>query len=95
MNDRLNRSQKAPRYSYGRKNLPWSAPTPLWSPDRHCPEWVQMAAQKREAGKNYIGLLSDELEAPQAAALSAADRPIRNYVLGLMANLFSRRREVR
>jgi hypothetical protein len=54
-----------------------------------------MAAQKREAGKNYIGLLSDELEAPQAAALSAADRPIRNYVLGLMANLFSRRREVR
>ena len=23
-----------------------------------------MAAQKREAGKNYIGLLSDELDAP-------------------------------
>jgi hypothetical protein len=54
-----------------------------------------MAAQKRESGKNYIGLLSDELEAPQAAALSAADRPIRNYVLGLMANLFSRCRETR
>jgi hypothetical protein len=51
-----------------------------------------MAAQKREARKNYIGLLSDELEAPHAAASPAAtDRPIRNYVLGLMANLLNRR----
>ncbi len=55
-----------------------------------------MAAQKRNAGKNYIGLLSDELEAPRAAALpAAADRPIRNYVLGLMAHLFGRRRQAR
>ena len=57
---------------------------------------ARMAMQKREARKNYIGLLSDELEAPHAAALpAAADRPIRNYVLGLMANLFSRRGEAR
>ena len=55
-----------------------------------------MAPQKREAGKNYIGLLSDELEAPYAGALpAAADRPIRNYVLGLVVNLFSRRGEAR
>ncbi|SDP21154.1 hypothetical protein [Afipia sp. GAS231] len=54
-----------------------------------------MATQKREAGKNYIGLLSDELEAPYAAASPAADRPIRKYVLGLMANFFCRRGEVR
>ena len=55
-----------------------------------------MAAHKREAGKNYIGLLSDELEAPHATASpAAADRPVRNYVLGLMANLFSRRGEAR
>jgi hypothetical protein len=55
-----------------------------------------MAPQKREAGKNYIGLLSDELEAPHAAALpAAADRPIRDYVLGLMANLFNRRGKAR
>ena len=53
-----------------------------------------MAAQKREARKNYIGLLSDELEAPYTAALpAAADRPIRNYVLGLMANLLNRHGE--
>jgi hypothetical protein len=55
-----------------------------------------MAAQKREVRKNYIGLLSDELEAPHAAVSpAAADRPIRNYVLGLMANFFSRRGEAR
>lgn len=55
-----------------------------------------MAAQKREAGKNYIGLLSDERDAPHAAALPVdADRPIRNYVLGLMANLFGRRSQPR
>jgi hypothetical protein len=54
-----------------------------------------MAAQKREARKNYIGLLSDELEAPHAAVMPAADRPIRNYVLGLMANLLSRRGKAR
>jgi hypothetical protein len=55
-----------------------------------------MAAQKREAGKNYIGLLSDELEAPHAAASPTdGDRPIRNYVLGLMANLLSRRGKAR
>jgi len=54
-----------------------------------------MAAQKREAGKNYIGLLSDEFEAPYAAVLPAADRPIRNYVLALMVNLLSRRGNAR
>ena len=55
-----------------------------------------MAAQKREARKNYIGLLSDELEAPHAATSpAAADRLIRNYILGLMANLFGRRGEAR
>ena len=54
-----------------------------------------MAAQKREPAKNYIGLLSDDFETPRAAALPAADRPIRDYVLGLMANFFGRRREAR
>ena len=52
-----------------------------------------MAAQKREAGKNYIGLLNDEIEEPRAADLpSAADRRIKQYVLGLMAAMFTRRR---
>lgn len=54
-----------------------------------------MTTQKRETGKNYIGLLSDELEAPYAALPAGADRPIRNYVLDLMANLLNRRREAR
>lgn len=55
-----------------------------------------MAPLKRETRKNYIGLLSDELEAPDAAGPpAAADRPIRTYVLGLMANWLNRRRETR
>ena len=29
-----------------------------------------MPAQKRETGKNYIGLLSDEIEEPRAAEMS-------------------------
>jgi hypothetical protein len=50
-----------------------------------------VATHKREARKNYIGLLSDKLEAQDAAGSPAAgDRPIRNYLLGLMANWLSR-----
>jgi hypothetical protein len=52
-----------------------------------------MAAQRRTAGKNYIGLLSDELEEPRAVPSVAEDR-IKQYVRGLMAALF-RRREAR
>lgn len=52
-----------------------------------------MPTQKREAGKNYIGLLNDEGEEQRAAELqSAADRRIREYFLGLMAAMFDRRR---
>lgn len=54
-----------------------------------------MATQKREARKNYIGLLSDELEAPHTVLPAASDRPIRNYVLGLMASLLNRRSQAR
>jgi len=52
-----------------------------------------MAAQKREAGKNYIGLLSDELEEPRAAAMPAADFRIKDYFWGLITAWFSRHRE--
>ena len=54
-----------------------------------------MTAQKRETGKNYIGLLSDELEAPHTALPAAGDRPIKNYLLGLMANWLNRRHTTR
>jgi hypothetical protein len=54
----------------------------------------QMPAQKRTAGKNYIGLLSDELEEPRAVP-SAADHRIKDYIRGLMAALFRRRGEAR
>lgn len=52
-----------------------------------------MPTQKRETGKNYIGLLSDELEEQCAAEVRAGkDRRVTAYLLGLMAAMFSSRR---
>jgi hypothetical protein len=55
---------------------------------------MQMPTQKREAGKNYIGLLSDAFEAQHAAeAQAAVDRRIRDHVIRLMAAIWKRRSE--
>jgi len=56
-----------------------------------------MPTQKRETGKNYIGLLSEEFDAQCAAeAQSAANRRIREYFAGLITAMFNRcRREAR
>ena len=52
-----------------------------------------MPTQKRETGKNYIGLLSDEIEEQCAAEMqSAGDRRMREYFVGLVAAMFNRRR---
>ena len=51
-----------------------------------------MPTQKRETGKNYIGLLRDEIEEPRGTEVQPAiDRRTRAYLLGLMAAMFSRR----
>ena len=53
-----------------------------------------MPTQKRETGKNYIGLVNDEIEEPRGAEpASAIDRRMKAYVLGLMAAMFGRRGE--
>ena len=55
-----------------------------------------MTAQKRETGKNYIGLLHEETEEPRVADLSAAVKHrIMDHTLGLMAAMFGRRSEAR
>jgi hypothetical protein len=55
-----------------------------------------MPTQKRETGKNYIGLLNDESEEPRGTEpASANERRVKAYVLGLMASVFSRRGEAR
>ena len=52
-----------------------------------------MCTQKRETGKNYIGLLNDELEEQRTAEVrSGNDRRLTAYVLGLMAAMFNHRR---
>ena len=52
-----------------------------------------MPTQKRETGKNYIGLLSDEIDEPRAEIRPATDRRMKAYVLGLVAAMFGRRGE--
>jgi hypothetical protein len=52
-----------------------------------------MPTQKRETGKNYIGLLSEEIEEPRAETGPTTDRRMKAYVLGLMAAMFGRRGE--
>ena len=50
-----------------------------------------MPTQKRETGKNYIGLLSDEIDAQyDDEAQSATDRRMKAYFVGLMAAMFNR-----
>ena len=50
-----------------------------------------MPAQKRELGKNYISLLSDELEEQREAVPPAkSDRPMKKYILGLVAAVLQR-----
>jgi hypothetical protein len=51
-----------------------------------------MTAQKRETGKNYIGLLHEESEEQRVADISAAAKyPIMDHILGLVAAMFRRR----
>jgi hypothetical protein len=45
-----------------------------------------MPAQERKLGKNYIGILSDTIEDQRAAeSLAKPDRPVKDYLLGLMS----------
>jgi len=56
-----------------------------------------MTAQKRETGRNYIGLLHEETEEQRVADILAAatHRSILDRSFGLMAAMFSRRGEAR
>ena len=56
-----------------------------------------MTAQKRETGRNYIGLLHEETEEQRTAEISAAakHRIMTDHIIGLMAAMFSRRSEAR
>jgi len=51
-----------------------------------------MPTQKRETGKNYIGLLNDEGEEQRAVELQSADRRMKDYFRGLMQAMLGRRR---
>ena len=55
-----------------------------------------MTAQKRETGRDYIGLLHEETEEQRAADILADTKHrVMDHLLGLMAAMFSRRGESR
>jgi hypothetical protein len=50
-----------------------------------------MPAQQRELKKNFIAILSDKAEEERAADLRAKPgRPMKDYLLGLMAAMLNR-----
>jgi hypothetical protein len=52
-----------------------------------------MPTQKREAGKNYIGLLNDKTEEQRTVeAPPAGDRHVKAYLAGLVAAMLKRNR---
>jgi hypothetical protein len=54
-----------------------------------------MSTQKREPGKNYIGLIIDDDEQRAVEPTAPSDRRMQNYFLGLVAAVFNRRSDAR
>jgi hypothetical protein len=54
-----------------------------------------MAAQKRSSTRNYIDLVDDERDRHSPELQPAPARPIRDYLLGLVAAMRSSRSEAR
>jgi hypothetical protein len=54
-----------------------------------------MSTQKREPGKNYIGLMVDDDEPRAVEPMAPSDRGTQHYLLGLMAAVFNRRNGAR
>ena len=96
MNDRLRRAKKIPPESYGTENLPSIAHRPSTVARSASCGVRHMTAQKRETGRNYIGLLHEETEEQRVADISSpAKHRIMEHIIGLMAAMFRRRNEAR
>jgi hypothetical protein len=54
-----------------------------------------MSTQKREPGKNYIGLMVDDDEPRAAEPTVPPGRGMQRYLLGLVAAVFNRRSDAR
>ena len=54
-----------------------------------------MTAQKRSSSRNYIDLVENERDRPSAELPPASTRPIRDYLLGLVAAMRSACNEAR
>jgi hypothetical protein len=54
-----------------------------------------MTAQKRSSSRNYIDIVENECDRPSAEVPAAFARPIRDYLLDLVAAMRSARNEAR
>jgi hypothetical protein len=54
-----------------------------------------MSTQKREPGKNYIGLMDDDEDQRAVEPAAPSGRRMQNYFLGLVAAVFNRRSDAR
>jgi hypothetical protein len=54
-----------------------------------------MTAQKRPSSRNYIDIVENERDRPTAELPAASARPIKDYLLGLVAAMRSARNEAR
>jgi len=54
-----------------------------------------LSTQKREPGKNYIGLMIDDEEQRATEPTVPSDRRMQDYFLGLVAAVFNRRSDAR
>jgi hypothetical protein len=65
-----------------------------WSPDQYSVELISMSAQEGGSKRNFIAILNDKNDEQRMAASPAhSDRRVRDYILGLMAAMLSRRGE--
>jgi hypothetical protein len=62
--------------------------------DRYSVELISMSAQEGGAKRNFIAILNDKNDEQRTvASLANSDRRVRDYILGLMAAMLSRRGE--
>ena len=71
------------------------AERPWWGASASSGSERTMAAQKRELKRNYIGLVSDEDDERRATEMPEASRPMKDYLLGLLAAVLELRGQPR